>query len=251
MSLVHNTLTPDIETASDDYHARFTGAVGKFFLEVQEHRIIAMLARIGAGPFRILEVGGGHGQITEALVKGGHSVQVQGSSETCFRRLEKLRGQYPERLGFTQSDLWRIPFQDREFDVVIALRLLAHVEKWRELLGEMARLSKRAVIFDFASVSALNALSPLLFSVKRKIEGNTRPYFSYRSSKIRAVMEELGFERTDERRQFFFPMGLHRLIGSPRISLAAESAARSLGFSDRLGSPAITLYIRSPKSLTP
>ncbi len=248
MSLVHNTLTPDIETSSEDYARRFEGGIGAYFLGVQERAVTAMLAQVGAGSLRVLELGGGHAQLTAALAAAGHSVAVQGSAQEALQRCAPLLGKY-KGLSTIVSSLWDVPQPDRAFDVVIAVRLLAHVERWPELLGEMARLANRALIVDFAVKGGLNRLTPALFGLKRRIEGNTRPYFSYSGRELQAVLGKLGFEVCAERRQFFFPMGLHRGLKSPRISRILEGGAAGLGLTRLFGSPAITLYMRSPKSL--
>ena len=56
----------DVETSSDAYARRFAGGVGRFFLGRQRDAVLALLA-----PFpraRVLDVGGGHGQLTGPLV---------------------------------------------------------------------------------------------------------------------------------------------------------------------------------------
>ena len=249
MSLVHNTLTPDIETAGEDYARRFQGAIGRHFLTVQARGVAQLLEQLSPGPLRILEVGGGHTQLTPMLLAAGHTVTVQGSAASALIRCDALQAAYSNRLEKVVSNLWRIPFRDRSFDVVIAVRLLAHVERWQELLQEMARLAERAIIVDFAVKSGLNLLTPALFGVKRKIEGNTRPYFSYSPSHIRFVMESCGFDSAAQQRQFFLPMGLHRALKSVPISSGLERLAALGGLTPLFGSPAINLYIRSPKSL--
>ncbi|MBN8550566.1 MAG: class I SAM-dependent methyltransferase [Deltaproteobacteria bacterium] len=245
MELVHNTTTPDIETASDGYRSRFSGPVGAYFLEVQRRCIAACLTPVGSRSLKILEVGGGHGQITEFLLQAGHEVWVQGSDAACFGRLEALSAAYPGRLHFVTSSLWRIPFEDRTFDIVIALRLMAHVERWRELLAEMARLAKVSVIVDFPAQSALNRLTPLLFRFKRQIEGNTRPYFSYSTATLAAEFKALGLGQLHIEKQFSLPMGVHRGIASSSFSSTVEEAARSLGLTALLGSPVVLCGTRS------
>lgn len=249
MTLVHNTTTPDIETSGPEYRRRFAGPVGAYFLGMQERSIMDLLATLpGKRPFRILEVGGGHCQITGALLQTGHEVTVQGSSAACFEQLQEVSrsaGAVPNTIA---SSLWSIPVPDRSFDVVIALRLLAHVELWRELLAEMGRISRQAIIVDFAAKSALNALTPVLFGVKRKIEGNTRLYFSYSRRELSSELSTLGFPNQSSARQFFFPMGMHRALKRPVLSRCAEGTARSLGLTSLFGSPVILCAARPPVS---
>ena len=58
--------TADIETSSDDYAARFAGEIGAWLLKVQEEATLRMLAAYPNA--KILDVGGGHGQLTGALI---------------------------------------------------------------------------------------------------------------------------------------------------------------------------------------
>lgn len=246
MALEHNTQTPDIETASPDYRRRFAGAIGAYFLEVQREAVLDCLRRVGESPLKILDLGGGHAQVTEALLQAGHEVIVHGSDSSCFEYVLPLRSQYPGRLSCVTSSLWSVPCEHAAFDVVIALRLLAHIERRKELFAEMSRLASRALLFDFPALKALNALSPALFSVKRNIEGNTRPYFSYREEELRDELEALGFSAFYSRKQFFLPMGVHRALKMRVVSGALEGALSSVGLTKRFGSPVLMLAQRSP-----
>lgn len=244
--MVHNTITPDIETASEDYARRFKGEVGAYFLEVQARAVAQCLSTYGNKTLQILEVGGGHGQITESLLKAGHEVWIQGSADECFGRVKGYEAAYPGRVHFLRSPIWNIPKQDSSFDVAIALRLLAHVERWKELLAEMARLVRGGLILDYPARSALNALSPLLFGVKKRIEGNTRPYFSYSGRELEQELQTLGYVPERRIRQFFFPMGLHRALKRAPAARCLEGLACSVGLTRLAGSPVILHAIKSP-----
>ena len=124
---VHDTRMADVETAGEGYAARFAGPVGAWLLEVQATRALALVGAVASGPLSVLEVGGGHGQLTDPLLAAGHRVVVHGSRAVCHRRL----GPRADRVGRVASDLWRLPFGDRCFDLVAGIRLLAHVEAWR------------------------------------------------------------------------------------------------------------------------
>lgn len=230
---------PDVQTASEAYARRFAGAVGTWFLTVQEEQVLQLLA---AGPgerFSILEVGGGHAQLAPALLAAGHEVVEQGSTPACATRLRPLLARYPERLHFVSSSLWRLPFPDLAFDAVIGVRLLAHVERWRELLGEMARVSRRMVLVDFPPRLSANLLAPALFALKRRLEGNTRPFFCYGTRELHEPLRAAGFRHFRVQRQFFLPMVLHRTLGAPVVSAGLERGCRRLGLTALLGAPAL------------
>jgi SAM-dependent methyltransferase len=241
-ALPHNTITPDVETASDDYAKRFSGAIGRYFLAVQDRMVRDFLD--SSAPGRVLEVGGGHAQLVPALLEAGHEVWVQGSAPACARRLAPWFARYPGRLRFVASSLWSLPFPDRAFDAVIAVRLLAHVEQFEPLLQEMARVSNGRVIVDFPPVFSANLVQPLLFGMKRRVEGNTRPYFSYDVRQLYPPLRAAGFGRFRVAKQFTVPMVIHRKAGSPRFSEAVETACRWSGLTRLCGSPSVLLAER-------
>ena len=133
--------TADVETSSEGYARRFAGEVGEHFLAVQARVTLDLLAPWPGGT--VLDVGGGHGQLAAPLAAAGYRVTVAGSSEACRERLDRLLP--PGAFDFRAADLLALPFPDLAFDVVLAFRLLPHAERWRELLGEMCRLARRAV----------------------------------------------------------------------------------------------------------
>ena len=139
-----------------------------------------------------------------------------------------------------------MPFPDRAFDAVIAVRLLAHVEQLEPLLREMARVSDGQVIVDFPPVFSANLWQPLLFGLKRRVEGNTRPFFCYDVSELHTPLRAAGFGRFRVVKQFTFPMMIHRMAVSPAFSAALETACRRAGLTRLFGAPAVLLAERLP-----
>ena len=97
---------------------------------------------------------------------------VHGTSAECERNLRELHGQ--RDCAFLQGRLFDLPVADRSFDAVVAVRLFAHVPDWPRLVAEMCRVARHAIVIDYPSKSGLNALTPLLFGVKKSYERNTR-----------------------------------------------------------------------------
>lgn len=239
MKPLHDTRAPDIETASAAYATRFAGPVGRYFLEVQERLVLDLLDGVPGRPLEILEVGGGHGQLTPALLRAGHRVVVQGSADSCGVRIHELARQYPGQVRFVVADLLALPFPDRGFDAVIAVRLLAHVERYQELLAEMARVTRKRLVIDFPPVISANLLEPLMFALKRRLEGNTRPFFCYRTRQLDRALGPCGFRRRRIENQFFLPMVVHRIAKARAASSALEQAFRRLGLTACLGAPSL------------
>ena len=231
---------PDVETSSAAYAARFAGRAGAWMLDVQERVILRMLQSWQTAA--ILEVGGGHGQITGALAGRGHDVTVLGSDPRCQERIRSLVEQ--GRCRFVTGPLLALPYPDRAFDIVISLRLLPHVEAWPWLVAELARVARDAVLVDYPTARSLNCLTPALFGAKRRVEGNTRPYRLFREADVVEAFAAHGFTRRARCAQFFWPMVLHRLVGRPGISRALEGPGRLSGLTAWLGSPVLALWTR-------
>src|SRR5215210_8499717 len=102
----------DIGTSSEDYARRFTGAVGRWFVETQTRITLGFLSALPMGA-SILDVGGGHGQITPPLLEAGYEVTVAGSDPGCGARLQPWISN--ARCKFEVADLRSLPYPDRSF----------------------------------------------------------------------------------------------------------------------------------------
>jgi glycerol-3-phosphate dehydrogenase len=235
LTVLGPALAPDIETSSEDYARRFSGAVGEYFVAVQTTTVLELLAPWPGA--QVLDVGGGHAQLAPPLAARGFDVTVAGSSEVCRKRVD--RALPSGSFAFQVCDLGRLPFADRSFDVVLAFRLLTHLDGWREQVAELCRVAAKAVIIDYPDTRGFNRLYGPFFGWKKAVEGNTRSFRSFAPDEVPAELARHGFGRPVERRQFFVPMVLHRAMGQARISRAAEGASAALGLTRRLGSPVI------------
>ncbi len=231
----------DVETSSDAYARRFSGAVGAWFLEVQARTTLELLA-----PWprtTVLDVGGGHGQLTGPLLEAGHQVTIFGSAEACRERIRSWVDS--GRAQFRSGNLLRLPWPDAAFDVVLSYRLLPHVVEWRELVRELCRVARRAVVVDYPTTRSVNAVSGLLFGLKKGVEGDTRPFTVFKDAEIATALSDHAFRVTARRPEFAFPMALHRGLGLAPVSRALEGAARAVGLTAALGSPVILRAERS------
>lgn len=232
--------TADIETSSDDYATRFSGDVGAWFLKLQEQATLKLLKPYPGAT--ILDVGGGHGQTTEALVNAGYRVTVLGSDESCMNRIRSFvdSGQ----VAFKVGNVIDLPYEARSFDVVLSYRLVPHVERWQELLTDFARVADKAVIVDYPELRSFNMITPLLFGMKKQMEGNTREYTLFRRQQLLDVFDAHGFAYSARVPEFFLPMVLHRKLKQVGVSQALEGISRTLGLTWLFGSPVIMKVTR-------
>jgi SAM-dependent methyltransferase len=231
--------TADVETSSDGYAARFAGPAGAWLLEVQTRAVRSLLGHDKT--ITLLEVGGGHGQLAIPLAQDGWNYTVLGSDPACRKRIDSLVSS--GRCRFVMGDITCLPFEDHAFDTVLCIRLLTHCERWPDLVRELCRVARRNVVVEYPLHEGLHRLAPLFFGMKKKVEGNTRHWTAFRHQQVTAAFGACGFREDRVIRQFFWPLVLHRMLGSPALSKMLETAARRMGLTALTGSPAISNMI--------
>lgn len=233
----HYPETADIETASDGYASRFSGEIGTFFLQIQTAITLSNLRHLPKNA-EILDIGGGHAQLTPILIENGYRLTVTGSDDICSRRLETAcpRGEF----SYITCNSLALPFNNASFDAVISFRLLPHTHNWLQLLAEMCRVAKQTVLFDYPDKRSTNILYTSLFKVKKHFEGNTRTFTLFTRDEIRKVLCKEGFENVRFTPEFFFPMVFHRKLNKTEISRLLERCSSRLFLTQLFGSPIIT-----------
>ena len=227
--------TPDLVTSSCGYAQRFSGQVGRWFLEVQKNAVLRFLS---AHPVdTILDVGGGHGQLAEALITQHYKVTVLGSSKECPIHIQSLVSE--RRCTYATGNLLNLPYPDRSFDVVVSIRQLGHIENWDLFISELCRVASTAVLIDYPKVCYPHYFIPFFFRLKKMMEKNTRPYTCLRETELLRAFKKSDFHISARFPQFAVPMVLHRMMQFPRLSAISEAALRSLGITELFGSPVI------------
>ena len=234
--------TADIHTSSDEYAQRFSGSAGRWMLAVQEQITLRMMRRFEDAS--VLDVGGGHGQLTVPLCRDGWAVTVLGSDESCRHRVQSAVDSGLCR--FMAGNVIALPFPDNTFDVVLCFRLLTHCERWPELVRELCRVARQGVIVDYPTGQSLNAIAPALFGAKKKFEKNTRTWALFRHRQVIEEFAKNGFEAVETKKQFFLPMVVHRMLKCGLLSAALEAVCRGLGLTRLWGSPVIVRMAPKP-----
>jgi SAM-dependent methyltransferase len=225
----------DVVTSSDAYARRFGGGVGRYFLERQRDAVLELVRPWPQAS--VLDVGGGHGQLTGPLVEAGYAVSVLGSEPACEARVQEWTRS--GRARFLADDLLAPGLAERSFDVVLSLRLLPHVRRVSELVATLARLARVAVVVDYPTTRSVNALSGPLFGLKQGVEGDTRPFTVFSDREIEAAFAAHGFRPTGRRPQFVLPMALYRALRSAAVARASEGALAAIGLTSAFGSPVV------------
>jgi ubiquinone/menaquinone biosynthesis C-methylase UbiE len=228
----------DVETSSESYASRFQGRIGSWMLEVQRRATMLLLGALPPGS-TVLDVGGGHGQLTGALLEKGWEVVVAGSDSSCKQRVAPYLSTH---CHFDVVDLERLPYPAQCFDAVLSIRLLGHANHWETVLAELCRVAKRSVVIDYASFRSTNLFAETLFAVKQRAEKSglrPRHFRVFHTREIDSAFQHNGFRVAETYRQFLWPMFVHRVVRLPAISALLEAPGRAIGVTRFLGSPVL------------
>jgi ubiquinone/menaquinone biosynthesis C-methylase UbiE len=225
----------DLDSSTDLYASRFSGEIGNWMLDVQRRALAELLTLPSASS--VLDVGGGHAQLTPFLLEAGYNVTIHGSCVAAQGRAAPFIAS--GRCSWSEGPLDTLPYDTASFDAVVSFRILPHVDDWRGYLRELCRVAGSAVIIDYPSAKSVNIVSGALYQLKLMIEKTTRPYRLFWDSEVRDVLKDAGFSTTQEVRQYVLPMAAHRALGRRQVSEQCEALARRLGATARVGSPVV------------
>jgi len=232
---------PDIESSSDAYAQRFAGPTGQWMLAIQESGALNLLSRLGT-VHSVLDVGGGHGQLALPLCRDGYQVTVLGSAPECQHRIRSIVE--TGACKFDVGNVIHLPYPDQSFDVALSFRMLTHCEDWEKLVAELCRVARKGVIVDYPTSQSINRIAPWLFEAKKKVETDTRVWRLFRHEEVETIFAAQQFQRAGIRKQFFFPMVVHRILKVKSLSILLETLARLLGLTRLAGSPVIAAFQR-------
>ena len=214
---------------------RFSGPVGRL-IAAQQEQVIADFLEPVAGR-QILDVGTGTGRAAIALAaRGARVTGVDASAEmlTVARRRAQEHGVDVE---FVQGDAHGLGYADRSFDAVVCLRVLMHTPDWRQSLGELCRVARERVLFDYPALMSAAAMQSAARHIANAVGAKTEAYRVFADHAVRAALAANGFEVARVDRQFVLPIALHKAVGSAVMTTHLESALRRLGLNRLFGSP--------------
>lgn len=85
---------------------------------------------------RILDIGGGTGRTSDALLQSGYEVTVLDRNEAIMRFGQQS---YPS-LTFIQGEAYSLPFRNESFDEVILEEIIEHFEDQQKVVEEILRV---------------------------------------------------------------------------------------------------------------
>ncbi len=225
---------------------RFSGPIGTLIAEEQERVIAGFLAPLEGRT--VLDVGTGTGRAAIALAKRGASVRGVDASPEMLAVAKRRATEAGVVVTFAAGDAHRIDLPDRSFDAVVCLRVLMHTPGWRQSLGELCRLARGRVVFDYPALSSAAAIQSAFRRIAYAAGARVEAYRVFGDRAVRRVLEANGFRVVDAHRQFVLPISVHKLMGSRAATERIERALFRAGLTGLIGSPVTIVAERCASS---
>jgi SAM-dependent methyltransferase len=214
---------------------RFGGPIGAIVARTQETAIAGFLDPIAGRT--ILDVGTGTGRAAIALARRGATVTGVDASSEMLAVAERRARDAGAQVTFIRGDAHHLDFPDRSFDVCVCLRVLMHTPDWRQSLGELCRVARTQVVFDYPALRSAAALQAVTRRIAHGLGANVEPYRVFRDRAIARELERHRFGRIGAHRQFVLPIALHKRVGSAAATETVENALGRVGLRRLFGSP--------------
>jgi SAM-dependent methyltransferase len=214
---------------------RFSGPIGQMLASEQEDVIAGFLAPISGRT--ILDVGTGTGRAAIALAKRGAVVTGVDASNEMLAVARRRASESGAEVTFVHGDAHGLAFPDGAFDSVICLRVLMHTPDWRQSLGELCRVARERVVFDYPALSSAAALQAVVRRVAAASGSSVEAYRVFSDRAVRAALAARGFRVRDTHRQWVLPIALHKRLASAPATTRIEAGLARLGLRGLLGSP--------------
>lgn len=221
---------------------RFSGPIGTLIAESQERVILDFLPDVEGQA--IIDVGTGTGRGALALARRGAKVTGVDASAQMLDVARQRATDTGLAVEFRQGDAHALAFPDRSFDAAVSLRVLMHTPDWRRCLGELCRVARERVVFDYPALGSAAALQALARRVAAALGSRTEAYRVFGSGAVRDELSRHGFRVAAEHRQFVLPIAFHKAIDSRRFTETVESGLKAVGLLARFGSPVTVVAVR-------
>jgi SAM-dependent methyltransferase len=237
------TVYADPEHAGRFDQRRFSGPIGTLLAESQEQVLVDFLP--GLAGMTVLDVGTGTGRGALLLARRGAVVSGVDASVQMLDLARQRAARDGLAVTFTVGDAHRLDFPDRSFDAAVSLRVLMHTPDWRRCLGELCRVARDRVVFDYPALCSAAALQAGARRAAAALGSRTEAYRVFRAGAIDEELARHGFSAVARHRQFVLPIAVHKAIGSRGFTTGLERVLAGLGVLRLLGSPVTVVAARA------
>src|SRR5262249_46163969 len=235
---------PEMARTFDD--KRFGGPIGELVAVTQARALANMIGRIHERDN--LHAGTGTGRARRSRARGGAHVTAVDASEEMLAVARQRAAEQKVRVRFKRGDVHALAFPDREFDVVVCLRLLMHAPDWQQSVAELCRVAERLVIVDYPSARSVAAIEVAWRGLTHALGRATEPYRALTQRAVAEAFDRNGFRIRSVHRQFVLPIALHKAIGSRRFTVWSEDKLDRAGLLKPFGSPVTLVAERCASS---
>ena len=214
---------------------RFGGPIGRILLEDQERVLAEFLGDVSGR--RILDMATGTGRAALALARRGAIVTGVDASREMLTVARARAEDAGLSITFAEGDAHALTFPDRGFDDVVCLRMLMHVPDWRRALGELCRVSRGRLVFDYPSLASAAALQAVWRRAVLLTGRQVEAYRVFRSDVVAQELDRHGFRVISAHKQFVLPIAFHKTIGSAALTRGLEGVLAHAGLLRLAGSP--------------
>lgn len=225
----------DPATAKQFDQSHFGGPIGELIVELQERVLIDFVGDVRH--CTVLDVGTGTGRAALAIARCGAKVTGVDASSEMLKVAKAHAEETRLQVTFLPGDAHALDFPDQSFDVAVSLRMLMHTPDWRRCLGELCRVSRRRIVFDFPPLVSAAALQVLMRRLAQILGRTVEAYHVIGTKAVQSVLLEHGFKVVNMNRQFVLPVAFHKMVGSRRFTEGTEKMLVALGLLRLMGSP--------------
>ena len=138
------------------YRTDFWEGQGREYEDLAERIALRRLLPSTGG--RLIDIGGGFGRLSE-FYDGYDQVILLDYSTSLLRQAQARLGR-SERMVYVAANFYDMPFVDSAIDVAMMVRVIHHVERVPDFLGEMGRVlaGGGTYVLEFASKRHLKAI---------------------------------------------------------------------------------------------
>jgi len=139
---------------------------------------------------KIMDLGCGSGVFTKRLIDLKYRI-------TPVDVVRKLKIDGVEEIIY---DGKKLPFKDKEFQQVLMITVLHHVPHFKELLSEVARVSKEIIIVEDTYENAWDKFWTHIWDSILNLEFWGHPHNNLKDNEWKKLFKELGFEIVESKK---------------------------------------------------
>jgi ubiquinone/menaquinone biosynthesis C-methylase UbiE len=236
------TLYADPRMAENFDRLRFGGPIGRLLLETQDRVLLSFLGEVRGRT--VIDVGTGTGRAALTLARAGAQVVGVDASAEMLRVARARANAAGVSITFEEGDAHALGYGNLSVDAAVSFRVLMHTPGWQRCLGELCRVAREKIVFDYPAACSAALLQSIGRRVAARLGRRTEPYRVFTAGAIAKVLDANGFTVSSVHRQFVLPIAFHKRIGSRAFTEGLEAGLGTAGLLRLFGSPVTVLATR-------